>query len=290
MLENHIHELRKHIRALEKKRNSTVLVLAASHLEIEILPSLFEHLCSFDGKTKIDVVVHGRGGEVNAARRIALLLREKAKYLTFIVPFRCESSTTILTLCGDEIIAGELALFSPIDPQLQGAEGGAFSALDIQHFGEMAQRWFGIDASEARQQSLPLLCNNIFPPSLTAFYRSSLELQQTAGELLAFQLPNASTEKRQEIVSHLASGFYSHDYALNREDMTRLGLKVVSNPVIEAISWEISKLIQSLVGGNLRENEAADWVDVLIGSRNFVSFRRRSPERICPEWVHQRSE
>ena len=196
-------QLPVHLRALELARDSRAIVLAASHLDMELLPALYE-LCQGIGRVpRLDVVLHGRGGIVNAARRIALVLRQHARHLSFIVPFHCESAATLLALGADEIIAGDLALFSPIDPQLDGAEGGALSSLDIKRFGDMARQWFGVDASEARQQSLALLCGSIFPPSLTAFYRTTLELAQIGEELLAWQLPDATQEARRAIVEQL---------------------------------------------------------------------------------------
>jgi ClpP class serine protease len=147
------------IQKIEKLRNSQVIVLAASNLELEILPSLYQQLLNMGKVDRLDVVLHGRGGVVNAARRIALLLRKFTNHLCFIVPYYCESSATILTLAADEIIAGELAVFTPIDPHLQGeghsehATPSALSCLDIKMFGEMSKSWFGVDAKEASEQS-----------------------------------------------------------------------------------------------------------------------------------------
>ncbi|MGK5066088.1 SDH family Clp fold serine proteinase [Janthinobacterium sp. RT4P48] len=272
------------LRKLEQERDSRAIVLAASHLDMELLPALYE-LCQGIGPVpRLDVVLHGRGGIVNAARRIALLLRQHARHLSFIVPFHCESAATLLALSADEIIAGDLALFSPIDPQLDGADGGSLSSLDIKRFGDMAQQWFGVDASEARQQSLSLLCGSIFPPSLTAFYRSTLELAQIGEELLAWQLPQATPEARRAIVGQLAGGYHSHNYALTREELASLGLNMTRDAHAERVGWAISTQLQASIGGALRSAPDEPWNDALLASRDGVQLRRQRPGGFAPLW------
>lgn len=276
--------LQQAIIALEQVRESRVLVLAASHLEMEILPALYEQ-CRLIGPTpRLDVVLHGRGGVVNAARRIGLLLRAQPAQLSFIVPYHCESAATLLTLCGDEIVAGELALFSPIDPQLNGESGGAFSGLDIQQFGDMAQNWFGLEGEQARAQSLALLCNSVFPPSLTAFYRTTLEMAQVAQELLAFQLPGHEPARRQHIVQQLMSGYHSHNYALTGAELARMGLRIKRDARAEQMGWEISKFVQANVGGGIRDSVDEPWIDVMIASRAGLALRRKQSDGLAPQW------
>ena len=273
-----------HLRALELARDSRAIVLAASHLDMELLPALYE-LCQGIGRVpRLDVVLHGRGGIVNAARRIALVLRQHARHLSFIVPFHCESAATLLALGADEIIAGDLALFSPIDPQLDGAEGGALSSLDIKRFGDMARQWFGVDASEARQQSLALLCGSIFPPSLTAFYRTTLELAQIGEELLAWQLPDATQEARRAIVEQLVNGYHSHNYALTREELAGLGLTMARDAQAERLGWLISTQLQASIGGALRSAPDQPWNDALLASRDGVQLRCQRPGGFAPLW------
>lgn len=277
-------QLPVHLRALELARDSRAIVLAASHLDMELLPALYE-LCQGIGRVRrLDVVLHGRGGIVNAARRIALVLRQHARHLSFIVPFHCESAATLLALGADEIIAGDLALFSPIDPQLDGAEGGALSSLDIKRFGDMARQWFGVDASEARQQSLSLLCGSIFPPSLTAFYRTTLELAQIGEELLAWQLPDAKQEARRAIVEQLVNGYHSHNYALTREELAGLGLTMARDAQAERLGWLISTQLQASIGGALRSAPDQPWNDALLASRDGVQLRCQRPGGFAPLW------
>lgn len=276
--------LQQAILTLEQQRTSRVLVLAATHLEMEHLPALYEHCQAIGQVERLDVVLHARGGVVNAARRIALLLRSHARHLSFIVPYHCESAATLLTLCGDQIVAGELALFSPVDPQLNGENGSAFSALDIQQFGSMAQQWFGLDGEAARAQALALLCNSVFPPSLTAFYRTTLEMAEIGQQLLAWQLPQHEPAQREQIVQKLMAGYHSHNYALSGDDMAALGLQVQRDAASEASAWAISKMIQACVGAGLRNQADAPWIDALFARRDSVALRHKQAGGMAAQW------
>jgi hypothetical protein len=229
------------------------------------------------------VVLHGRGGVVNAARRIALLLREHAQHLSFIVPYHCQSSATLVTLCADEVVAGPLALFSPVDPQLNGADGTAFSSVDIQQFGQMAQDWFGVGAGEARTEALALLCNAVFPPALAAFYRATREVQQVGLELLA--LGKADGERRQHIVQQLMTAYHSHHYALTGAELAALGLPVVRDASVEMAAWEISKWLQAHLGGAQRERADAPWYDAVLATRFAQQARQHGRDGLAGVWL-----
>ncbi|MYM94598.1 SDH family Clp fold serine proteinase [Duganella vulcania] len=276
------------IKHLEAVRGSRVLVMAASQLDMEMLPELYRQLRAIGRSDRLDVVLQCRGGVVNAARRIALLLREYTQRLTFIVPFHCQSSATLLTLAGDEIIAGELAIFSPIDPHLQGdADGGestAVSSQDIQRFGEMCAAWFGADEGQARAEALSLLSASVFPPTLTAFYRTTLELRQIGEELLRHQLPQHDAEAHARIVEHLMSGYHSHHYAITGEELAALGLRVRSEPATDDLAWDISRMLQAHIGGGARASLEAPVQDALLATRDGVAVRYRRPDGLLPRW------
>jgi Serine dehydrogenase proteinase len=282
--------LLQHIGTLERMRRSTVLVLAASHLDFDLLPALYEECRRFGRAERLDVVLQGRGGVVNAARRIALLLRDHADHLAFIVPFHCQSSATLLTLCADEIVAGELALFSPIDPQLGGADGSSFSGLDVKQFGDMAASWFGLAQDAARAESLALLCNSIFPPSLTAFYRANLEIEQIAHELLASRRAASDRAADESLVRQLTAGYHSHNYAITGGELAALGLPARRDEMTEQLAWPISALLQATVGGAQRASEQAPWIDALLATRAGVRLRRRHAAALAPEWVDGAAE
>lgn len=283
-------KIRAPLRAIEQARNSRVLVLATTHLEIGLLPTLYETLRDIGRVERLDVVLHGRGGDVHAARRIALLLHQFTEHLAFIVPYHCESAATITTLAGHEIIAGPVAVFSPIDPHLQVAVGGssggppAISVQDIRLFSEMCRDWFAVDESEAKHRAMSVLCENIFPTALTSFYRSSLEIQLICAEILALATPAMPAEVRDRIISSLLFGHHSHSYPLTRDELDALGLPMTREPATEDLAWEISRIVQSTVGGGVRPTDEDDWLDVVFASTQGMKRRRRSVSGLEPVW------
>ncbi|NHZ38690.1 SDH family Clp fold serine proteinase [Massilia aquatica] len=289
MTQSHRFPVREQIKEIEALRNSRVLVLAASNLDMEILPALYEQCRGIGRVARLDVVLQCRGGIVNAARRIALLLRQFSEHLAFIVPYHCESSATILALAADEIIAGDLAMFSPIDPHLHGGSGddsaaSSFSCQDIKMFGAMSEEWFGVSSDEARLQSLGLLCSSIFPPTLTAFYRSTQEVMRIGEELLRFHMPDKPEAFRQDVVKELMFGYYSHNYALTREELAKLGLNIRREAQVEDCAWRMSRVLQTIVGGGLRESAEAPWNDVLLATRDGGMLREQHSGAFLPRW------
>ena len=276
------------LRKLEELRGSRVLVLAATTLDIEMLPALYEQLRAIGKVERLDVLLHSRGGVVNGARRIALLLREFTEHLGLLVPHYCESSATLLAMAADEIVAGDLAIFSPIDPHLHGDAGGggagAVSAQDIRLFGQMCGAWFGADQEAAREQALGLLCQNIFPPTLAAFYRSTLEVEQIGEELLRHQLPGLDPAARRAIVLRLMQDYHSHNYAITGRELGQLGLRVRRDAPVEALAWDISRVLQATVGRGNAGSDEEEWDDMLLASRESVSVRRRRPGGLHPRW------
>lgn len=277
----------QHIKKIESLRNSRVLILAASHLDNELLPALKNQLDAIGKVDTLDVLIHSRGGVVNAARRIALLLRKYALAVNFIVPYYCESSGTILALSGNEIIAGDLAMFTPIDPHLHGGVGdgnSALSCLDIKQFGQMCEEWFGVDPEQANAEQVSLLCNSIFPPTLTAFYRTARETQAIAEELLSYQLSSDEPHVRSKIVEHLMYEYHSHHYAITKEEMSDLGLNCQSNNDVEQLAWEISVTIQSVIGGGVRQSIDEPYSDALIISKESSQIRSNPGNGLLPQW------
>lgn len=278
------------IEAIERRRGSRVLVFAASHLDTELLPALYDTLRAVAPTERLDVLLACRGGAVTAARAIALLLHQYAGRLAFIVPDRCTSAATILALAGHEIVAGPAALFSPVDPLLQGplASGeeapGAISAQDVRLFGEMSREWFGLPEAEARLKALSVLCDNIFPTTLSAFYRSALEVEAVCLELLSLHMPESAAEAKAGIVERLLFGYHSHAFPLMRGDLAALGLPLIDDPATEDDAWEVARLLRDGVGGAARASADEDWTDALLATREGLRRRRRSPEGVGPAW------
>jgi hypothetical protein len=273
---------------IEARRNSRVLLLAASNLEIELLPVLFDVIRGLGDQPRLDVLLYGSGGEPGAARRIGLLLQQSTARLGVIVPDRCRSAATMVTLAAHEIVAGPAAIFSPVDPLLQASSGDeaggpqAISAEDIRRFGEMAQAWFGQNQPRADSIALEALTTAIFPPTLTAFYRTFLETEVICRELLTAHIQDS--DRIDAIVSQLMSGYHSHGFPLSREDLREAGLPVAGDAVVEELAWNAAILLGNSIGSGVRDNPDQDWLDACVATRDFCRVRVAGPRSLMPRW------
>ncbi len=279
--------MKRRLEELEQSRGSRVLLIAASHLELDLLPVLYDALREMGRTQRLDVLFHCSGGVVNAARRVALLLHGFTERLAFIVPDRCASSGMIAALAAREIVAGPAAIFSPVDPHLEGPGGdgpSAISAQDVRLFGRMAEDWFGLAEADAKARALALLCESIFPTTLTAFYRATLEVEAICTELLALGLPDSPEAARSRIVEALVHGHHSHGFALTGDDLKALGLPMRDEPEAADLAWEIARDLRALLGPGARRSEQDDWHDSILATSAGSWRRRRSPDGLAPRW------
>jgi hypothetical protein len=281
--------IRALLEEIERLRRSRVLVFAASHLETELLPPLYDALRAIGHVERLDILFYCHGGAVTAARAIALLLHQFTDHLGFIVPDRCSSSGTIAALAAHELVAAPAALFSPVDPLLQGSPAGgegpnAVSAQDVRLFGDMSRDWFGLDEGEARSKALSLLCESVFPTTLTAFYRSTLEVEAVCLELLSLHMADGFEETKRKIVDRLLYGHHSHGFALMRADLADLGLPVRGDPPVEDAAWEVARMLRGSIGGAARSAVEDGWIDALLATRTEARQRRRGPDGLAGIW------
>lgn len=179
----------------------------------------------------MDLILHMEGGAVNAARALAIRMREHYTKLTVLIPHKAYSAGTLFCLGASEIVLGPLAEFSPIDPQLRGGKEASptmpkrISAEDIRCFRTMAEGWFELRSEESRLKLFESLNQRIFPSTLAGFYRAEQYVRKTAVELLGYQLPSATPESKNQIVDKLLSGFATHQDAIVRPEIMALGLR-----------------------------------------------------------------
>lgn len=272
----------------ESDGQGRALIFGATHLDAELLPTLHEILSGIGHVPRLDVIAYCRGGEVTVARRIGLLLHRFTDRLRLIVPHHCQSAGTVMALAAHEIVAGPLAMFSPIDPHLTGSdaqgETSAMSAQDIRMFPTLAQDWFGLDEGAARERALSLLCDSISPAALTAFYRSTLGVRRIGEELLALQMPQTPAAQRTAIVETLLFGYHSHDYTLTGDDLATIGLTVRRDPALETAAWELARELRTRMGPETRKSRDRGWCDALIATRDGGFARTRQQDLLPGDW------
>lgn len=258
---------------LEEQRQHQVILYHGT-LHNDASAPLYELIRNLKSGTRsVDLVLSCPGGLVNSARRIALLLHQYVDNLNILVPFRARSAGTLLCLAAHELIMTTVAELGPIDTHIS-AQGVVppdspqlISAEEILAFRELSEKWFQISGEEEKFKVFALLAQRIFPTTLGDFYRARQLIHQTANELIAYQLPNVDQQRREQIVTQLISGYYSHDYPITREDAQALGLRVkFASDQEEDVMWNIYKLGIELI------NSEVD-IPMLIMSRDYIAVK-----------------
>jgi membrane-bound ClpP family serine protease len=258
--------------ALAERRGSHVVVYHGV-IDQDAPRICYEHLRRVGRVPRLDLVLATGGGSATAARRLALLLHDYTDRLTVLVPHRARSAGTLLCLGAHELVLGPLAELGPLDPQVSSAgaprpgEPGVISAEDLRAFRRIAEDWFGADREEDRMQLVSLLAQRVFPGSLGAFYRADQLVRQLAGEMLAYQLPEAAEEDRARIVARLVDDYHAHDYAITRAQARELGLRVTHpDAAEEALLWDVASEA-------IAAREAGPEVLALVAGDGFAARR-----------------
>lgn len=275
------------LRILEAHTGTKTLLLAASNIDHDLLLPLDDALAHIGPVPRLDVVVYLRGGEVEAARLLALRLQAATPRLRFVVPHHCASSGTIMALAANEILAGPLAMFSPIDPHLAGVGDrpdlpAVLSAEDLRRLPEAIEAWFGLAQDVAAAQAEALLAARIAPETRTTFERTVRALEATGDTLLARHI--ASPDARTAIVRTLLQGYGSHDYAIDGDELCALGLPVTRDPAIEALAWEVTCAVRRTIGPESRASLTEDWHDAAVADTQVVALRRRTRGQRTGTW------
>lgn len=246
-------QIGEEITQLEMMRDSHVLVYIADDrsmftkgIATEDISPMYECLRELGKVDRLDLVLYSGGGNVAAARRMCLLLRGMSQELHVFVPYKARSAGTLLCLGADSIHMGTLAELSPIDPYLHAQSEvstgtpSAISSADVRAFKLLAESWFGLHGADQTLQVFRLLCERVFPTTLSAFFRAEANMRQIACELLAYQLPHLDSATRQQIVERLLNGYEAHDYTILCEEAQQIGLQAHSpRPSEEELIWTI---------------------------------------------------
>ena len=275
------------IKELNKKlTDQATIVIAASHLDINMLPEIYNHLNYIGFNKTLNVVLYTKGGDVNATRRIALLLKNYCETLNIIAPYYCQSSGTLLALSANTLYYSQLSIFSAIDPHLHGGkeeQDTALSSADIKLFSSMSKDWFNTEITD-ESNMLGMLCEHIFPPTLTAFYRTVLEVKEIAEELLR-SAGQYSETTQQHIIETLMFSFHSHDYAVTGLQLAELDLPCQNDEALNQIVWPLVEYFSQYLGGGNRRELSEPWCDSIIISSGRLSTRWKDMSGLNPQWT-----
>ncbi len=167
-----------------------------------------------DPTVPIDLIVHTPGGLVLAAAQIANALKRHPGKVTVFVPHYAMSGGTLIALAADEIVMDPNAVLGPVDPQLgQSPAASIMTVLEHKNINDIDDQTL-ILADVAR--------------------KALVQVETIVRELLAERLP---PEQAASLAKKLASGTWTHDYAITSEAAKALGLPVSTDMAPEVYDF-----------------------------------------------------
>jgi ClpP class serine protease len=217
------------LRGFERRRQSRVIALVhrqetmsflgfpvMRYIDVNDSEDVLRAIKLTDAAWPIDLIVHTPGGLVLAAGQIAHALRRHAAKVTVFVPHYAMSGGTLIALAADEIVMDANAVLGPIDPQL--GQSPAASVLTVLE----KKKPEDID-----DQTIILA---------DVSRKAIAQVRRTAQELLVEKM---SPEQAASLADKLATGTWTHDYAIMPEEAKSLGLPLsteMSDEVYEFMS------------------------------------------------------
>ncbi len=242
---------------LEEMRSSKLLVYVTSdrqnaetNIGADILAPFANHLDTIGDVDKITLFLYSNGGSTLAGWSLVNLIRSFCKDFEVIIPFKCQSTATLISLGTDRIVMTKQGTLGPIDPSTNGLMNPQINLngqvirvpVSVEHVNgylDMAKDDFGVTNESELKDIYLKLTDHIHPLSLGNVYKSKAQIKMLAEKLLKFHTIEA--ENIPKVISFLCSESGSHDYTIYRKEAKEeLGLNV------EKPTQELYQVIKSI--------------------------------------------
>ena len=227
---------------IEKERRSKVIAYVTGDREnlgtqigSDVPDILIEHLDAIGKVDKISLILYTRGGDTLAAWNIVNLIREFCHEFEIIIPNKCRSSGTLMSLGANNIVMTKQATLGPIDPSIirpmsplipntTPPQKLSLSVESVKGYIQLLKNEFGVHEDQSLSEAYLKLADYIHPVVLGDVYRTQKQIQMLATRLL--EMGGYEKETIEKIVTFLCSDSGSHDYTINRTEARELGLHV----------------------------------------------------------------
>lgn len=288
------------LKLLEQHVEHTLFLLAIDKMDMSFMPTIYDALINIKKPVKthltasgklpvLTVLLYGCGGEINAAKRIALLLHDFAEKVHFIVPYHCQSACTLLVLSGQKVVASRTALFSAIDPSLTSytaneGQPNTINSEDIRQLPDAAKSWFGASEQTISDVVLPYALQSLFPSAFTGLFRAEQEQFLITQSLLSLSQQFNCENDIQRVATALIKRFPSHHFSLRANDLISLGCPVEQDAYVEKLAWPIAKWLIGTLGSKAMTDINQPLIDAAIGTHHYLLKRERIANVPAPKW------
>jgi ClpP class serine protease len=285
------------IKQLQESQKSQVLVYVTGDrrgLETNIANDVYDFFVNQLDKIgpvpKISLYLYTRGGDTLSAWSIINLIKQFADEIEVIIPSKCHSAGTLMSLGAKQIIMTKQATLGPIDPSVNhplnplipGAPPGTkpppISVEAIEGYIQLMKEECEFNKKHDTNKLIEILSQKIHPVVLGQVYRAKAQIKMLSRRLLTDQVKDE--KKIDKIVDFLCSSSGSHDYAIHRrEARNELGLNIVTPD--EAL-YKIIKGIYDTIEKELELTVAYDPNQILgANSKKQYSVKRALIESIA---------
>jgi len=274
---------------LSDRRTSPPISIPAlnTQLSTEQQLPLYDQLRTVGHADKLDLFLYTRGGETDSVWPLVSLFREFAGLqFSVLVPFRAHSAGTMICLGADEIVMGEAAELSPIDPttgnqfnpedEIERGKRKGISVEDVTSYMELArdESKVGITDPNHILEVFKKLSDEVHPLALGNVNRVHNHIRKLAAKLLALHVHvDEGDEGEQDsidaIVNEFTVKFYSHTHAISRREAR----DILGSEIVKYATEEEQMLMWSLF------DEYADAVELrrTFNLRQFMGEETEKP-------------
>lgn len=195
----------------------------------------------------VDLILQTPGGDADAAEKLIIMLRNRARSFRLIVTERAKSAGTLMSLAADEIVMSISSELGPIDPQITiNQPDGKIIQRPAQSFLdglEQIKRDVLNNNGQINAAFFPLLSQ--LDPALLDYCTKSIERSKAfARKWLCNYMLQKDQGKANEIAEKLANvqQYSSHGMVIDAEEAISLGLKVTKLNADEPLWRQLWKL------------------------------------------------
>lgn len=239
------------IRQIEEQLNSKIIVYFTDNNASIVnndVDYFFSHLSSLNQKESISLILISNGGSGMAAWRIANMIRNYCKNFNVIVPSRCASAATMLSLSADKIYMGPSGYLTAIDTSLNHPlnpisgvtrESPSISVDQVNRIIKFIEK--DITQHPCGKSVSEILFDKIHPIVFGELERTSSLSKLIATNMFNLRQNPPPAEVIEKIVDKLNESYPAHSYPIVYGEANELGLPV------EKISPEVNVYLSSLV-------------------------------------------
>jgi hypothetical protein len=208
--------------------------LFSGQIASDVLPIIGRHLDVIGKVKNLALVLHTKGGALDAPWPLVNMLRHHCKELYVCVPEFALSAGTLIALGAEKIFMLPHAFLSPVDPtgsyNIEGKQQ-SYSVEDVMGYVDFVTERVGIRDQEALVQSLTQLTQEVKATILGSIHRTRSLIERLGTNLLQLHIKKIDDQKRvAKIVDMLTHSLFTHQHMIpRREARNVIGLDEVAD-------------------------------------------------------------